>query len=563
MLHLSRLILTAAAGLCVLTAPAAAQKVDNKYREFPALGFKFKPMKDWTDVPVEPRQKRRGIAAQMEAERGPYVKVGNDRLRFDPVLYVIKVDPKQSVTETSGGDEGGEGGGLRGRVDREAAKEPTAKDYVYDFYGQQLRKTEFDEVEPEVEEVKISKDYYAHREMIPTFLVGGTAMDVVFDVWLFQMSDYKMLFIWLYPQEEDIRKDYGKAVEKSMKSFQLEDVVKADVAFIDENSSYEDVLAFHEYEVSQTPGWEIVETPSKKFIIKTNSDKDRRIKDVIKRLEASRELFEEDFPPDQPLKHVSVVRLCATAEEFHKYGSTSPGVAGWFSPSSTELVLFFDPNNGYDMTMSVMTHEGFHQYCHFLFHESEAHRWFDEGHGDYYGAFEMKGSNLKPNEDMSGGLARVPEIQEMLRNGTAKPISEHIRYDHGQWQGQGPSNVSCYAQSFSIVYMLREGMRGRVSSKYWKEEWETIIPNYIKYLSEGYQEAYAEIRADIEKELEDAKKLGAPREIIAQLESRKNRIRVDERTKQEIWNKAMAESWGKIDEIEFEEAWKAFVLDEL
>ena len=561
MLHLSRLILTAVAGFCVLAAPAAAQKVDSKYREFPALGFKFKPMKDWNDVPVESRQQARGIAAQMQAERGPYVKVGNDRLRYDPTLYVIKVEPKQSVTETSGGGE--EGGGLRGRVDREEAKEPTAKDYVYDFFGSSLRKSEFDEVVPEVEEVKIEKDYFAHREMIPTFMVASSTLDIVYDVWMFQMSDFKLIFIWTYPQEEDIRKDYSKAVEKSMKSFSFEEVVEAEVTWIDENSTYEQVLKFHENEVLQTPGWELIETPSKKFLIKTNSDKDRRVKDVIKRLEASRALFEEDFPPDKPLTHVSVVRLCGTAEEFHKYGGTGGGVAGWFSPASTELVLFFDPDMGYDMTMSVMTHEGFHQYCHFLFHESEAHRWFDEGHGDYYGAFLMKGSSLKPNEDMKGGLARIPEIQEMLKNGTAKPVSEHIRYDHGQWQGQGPSNVSCYAQSFSIIYMLRQGMRGKVPSKYWNDAWETILPNYIKYLSEGYVEAYAEVRKEIDKELEDAKKLGAPREIIAALESRRNNVRVDERTKQEIWNKAMGESWGKIDEAEFEEAWKAYVLDVL
>lgn len=559
MQHLRRLLMTAVAVTVVLAAPAAAQKVDNKYREFPAYGFKFKPMKDWSDVPIQEREKLAGRIAQMDGERGIYVETDGGRMPFTPSLLVLKIDPQAVVTDTESEGEGG----LRGRVDREEAKEKTGKDYVLaNFNG--IRAAEFAEVEVEVDEVKVEKDFYARRELIPTLLVGNAAVDVVFDVWIFPMNDFKVVFLWLYPQDKKIAKKYASAVEKSMKSFSFEEVVEAEVKWIDEDSPYEDIVKYHEAEVAQTPGWRVLETPSKKYLIKTNSDKDRHLDDVIDRLEASRELFEEDFPPSEEMKHVSVVRICATAEDFHKYGKTGGGVAGWFSPASTELVLFFDTDMGYDMTMSVMTHEGFHQYCHFLFHESEAHRWFDEGHGDYYGAFEMKGKSLKPNEDMKGGLARVPEMKEMIRNGTYKPLSQHLRFDHGQWQSQGPSNVSCYAQSFTLVYFLREGARGRVSSKYWKDEYAEIIPNYIKHLSEGYQEAYAEIRAETQKLLDELKNNGdAKKEDILRIEKQLAGIKVRGERMQQIWNKALAESWGKIDENEFEERWIAFIEDEL
>ena len=70
-------------------------------------------------------------------------------------------------------------------------------------------------------------------------------------------------------------------------------------------------------------------------------------------------LFEGDFPPATPIKSVSVVRICATRDEFSSYGQTRPGVAGYFNPGSEELVLFFEKGQ-LEETFGVMTHEAFH-----------------------------------------------------------------------------------------------------------------------------------------------------------------------------------------------------------
>jgi hypothetical protein len=282
------------------------------------------------------------------------------------------------------------------------------------------------------------------------------------------------------------------------------------------------------------------------------------------RLEASRKLYEEDFPPESPIKEVSIVRICATQEDFNTYGQTGGGVAGYFNPRSEELVLYF-PQGSAKMTMSVMTHECFHQYCHFLFERSAAHRWFDEGHGDYYGAWKMRGRKLVPNDDMDLGLARTPEIKRMLREGTVKPLSKHIRFNHPEWQGQGPSNVSCYAQSFSIIYFLREGARGRVKSSYWKKEYAQIIPNYIKTLNDGFRGAYGEIREDAQNSLDD---LDADEVEGKAGDSLRERLKspwdyLGLRDKLDIWEAAMEASWGLVDENEFEERWKEFVMKEM
>ncbi|MDA1260048.1 MAG: hypothetical protein O3A20_05445 [Planctomycetota bacterium] len=562
-MRILRLVLILAAVSAALAPDLAAQKMGRSYREFPAFGFKFKPLDSWMDVPVAPDDKESGVIAQLDAERGVYVKVeGNSRPEFKPSLLVVKVDPPKATTD--GGGEG-EGDGLRGKIDVEKGTEAGVREVILRAYRGGLREAEFKEVVPEIEDVKLNKEITLKHELYVTYMVysNGIGVDNVLDCWVLSLADTRIFFLWTYPDQE--RKDWQKAVEKTMKTLRLTDSVEPEVSSIDSDSSYDDILAYHANEVAQTPGWRVVETPSKRYLIKTNEEDKKKINEVIKRLEASREVFEVDFPPETPITHISVVRVCASQEEFHKYGSTTPGVAGWFSPRTTELVLFFDNNMGPDAVLEVMTHEGFHQYCHFLFGQTEAHRWFDEGTGDYYGGFDMKGSKLVPDADMSGGLKRAGEIKDMIRQGSVKPLGRHLRFDHGEWQSQGPSNVSGYAQSWSIIYFLRQGMRGKVSSKYWKKEYAEIIPNYIAYLSAGWKEAQAET---IKKyaDMLDGEGTMSPEDRARLEEQMRDVIAImmrDPELRDKVWDRAIAESWGKIDEPEFEARWQKFVLDEL
>ena len=70
-----------------------------------------------------------------------------------------------------------------------------------------------------------------------------------------------------------------------------------------------------------------------------------------------------------------------------------------FLPCENSARVEYDRNSTY----AVMTHEAFHQYCFFLFDQSEAHRWFDEGHGDYYGGAKFSGRRAKITSKMPAG----------------------------------------------------------------------------------------------------------------------------------------------------------------
>lgn len=556
------LIITVA---CSFTANLSAQKNGGETREFPAYGFSFRPLKDWADTPQQPSAIAAGRIGQFSAEKPVRVSLEDNRIvGVSPSLIILRITPQRSVTT-------GSSGGLKERVAKEEVVEATVHDHVFSLYGNGLTESVFKKIEANKSDPKIKK-VDAKREELSTFYVsaGGPSYDIHFDVYTIQLPDAKLLFIWDYPatSKKDLKK-WQNATKKAMKTFKFDpdsiEEFNADAA-PDSAEDYDSIIEFHKQEVAQTPGWRLIETRSKDYVIKTNCDDKKSIKLAIKRLEASRKLYEQDFPPEKEITNVSVVRICNTREEFQAFSGTGGGVAGYFSPRSEELVLFFGENTmGLDMTLAVMSHEGFHQYGYFLFNRANPHQWFGEGHGDYYGAFKMVGSKLKNEEDMKGGLARIPEIKKMIANGDVVPTAEHVRYTHQQWQKQGPRNVSCYAQSFTLVYFLREGARGRVKSKYFKKEYKEIIPNYLASVINSYNKAYVDVVAEYTKELELATAAGADRLDIQRIQgiidAPWNYINPEVET--ELRKKAIDDSWGKIDEDAFHDNWLNFVKKEL
>jgi hypothetical protein len=560
-LRLFKLILCVIVACC-LASDLSAQKSGRTTRDFPTYGFSFRPLQDWQDIPQSPDDIAAGRIGQFSAEDAVRLPSKNGLgLNVAPSLMVLRDTPQAVVT-------GEEPGGLRGRASREQAAKKTVHDYIISVYGPSLRKDEFKLLEAEVSDPKIKK-VDSKREEITSYIVSGNmGYDTHFDVFTIQLPDAKIIFIWQYPAFPDSTKKLKKwssAVRTSMKTFKfdaskIEDFSIEDAP--DSDDDYSAILSFHKEDVKQTAGWRLIETPSKNYVIKTNCEDRKSIKKAILRLEASRKLFEKDFPPAEPITNVSVVRICKTSREFNSYSGMGDGVAGYFSPSSEELVLYFGENsNGLDLTLAVMTHEGFHQYCHFLFNRAAAHRWYDEGHGDYYGAFKLVGSRLKPDDDMKGGLARIPEMKKMIANGDVAPLSEHLRYTHSEWQSQGPSGVSCYAQSFTIIYFLREGSR----SRYYEKEYKDIIPNYISSLHAGYVKGYADYIEEQEGNLKTALEADADEEIIENIKERISRpwVYLDSEKRKAIGYKAIDDSWGKIDEDEFEKNWLNYIDKEL
>lgn len=522
--------------LTLLAPDALAQKarVGKDWFPDPQYGYRFRYPQDWMIAPVQPSERRLGIIAQMDGPDLATKLPGNKVYDYKTAAIVFAFEQKAAVTRDE--DEGS--GGLRGKIgSEEGGRQKIGEILPGLMIGNEWRKP------PEMvstEERKV-KDLVALHE-----LWNGDNGDVVIylDTWTFHLADHDVVLVFWVPEQHF--KKWADVFEGSARTFELMAREQA-ASFAASDSSYEDILAYHRDEASRTPGWRVEEVPSHRYVMLTSSTDKDFVAEVVERLERSRDLYERDFPPDRPIPNISVVRVCATMEEFHKYGKTGGGVAGWFNPGSEELVIVDFKDYDRRMTFGVVSHEAFHQYCHFLFNASAAHRWFDEGHGDYYGAFEFKGKKAIPHAKMASGLDRLAPLREMLREEAWVPIGEHVNYDHPTWQNKG---IASYSQSWAIIYFLRMGMLGEVTKKVWHDEYAGIVPNYVRTLDQGFREAYAEIRARLEEEA----KLEGKELTEEEFKEQRDREMTQER-QQKIWKDAIAASWGQIDIEQFERDW--------
>ena len=513
-----RRLICLAVAFSMAASPALAQRLTLSSKSFTDSenGYRLKHPVDFEVTPLQPQRRAAGLVLQMEDPGGE--PVGGELSVF--ILKQGEVGAESS-TRTS--------------IDQVLGVPP----FSYRYFDK--RETLLDEG------LKIKRVAARHvRWKMGSFLI---------DTWTVHLEDYDVCMVFSVHESDDKTDAWLRLFAKSAKTF--EEVEREERGTLEEAEGYEEVLAYYEAETSRTPGWHAIGTPSENSVIKTNSDNRRFIKELIERLENSRELFERDFPPPEGFDHVSVVRVCDKEAEFHKYGGTGGGVAGWFNSGTTELVLYDAVAIDRNGSFAVMTHEAFHQYCYFLFGRSEAHRWFDEGHGDYYGGFKFKGRKAQVTARMPGGLERYSRIKEMIQQGTYEPLERHLNFNHRQWQSQGPSNVSPYCQSWSIIYMLRQGQLGEVPRKMWKPEYDTIIADYVRTLNAGFARAYSDQVDEVHRLADEAGEEPSEEDLLFA------RTVVDEERKEEIWKEAMASSWGRIDLDEFEEHWLLYVSKHL
>lgn len=493
-----------------LTGGAAAQRGELERRAYEDKigGYRIRLPKEWPIVPPKPEMREQGLALQADAER-------NDPAGGHFRIFLL--------------DEEGE-----------------LKEWVDHLLGTRFSglRDEFDVDAPELDERVVI-------DGLPTHHRRWLADKLWIDGWVLEREGKDLAVLFTVDSGERYAKSWLSTIEKAvegLETFEPSRVLEGQAG------SYGERLEQARAQAARTPGWQVHPTPSEKFILTTSCDDQKFIDEVIERLERSRLVFEEDYPPPADFHHVSIVRLCRTEEEFHRYGGTGGGVLGWFNRISTELVLYDAKNYDRNVSYAVMTHEAFHQYCYFLFGRVEAHRWFDEGHGDYYGGMKFTARGKpKITARMPSGLERLTGARELVQATTFVPLREHLNFTHREWQSRG---VPSYEQSWSIVYMLRQGMLGNVSSKVWRKEYADILPAYIATLRQGFDEAFA---AEREKRLKEAVEAGENTEASSAETVELSSDDLDPAVKAEIWTKATDAAWGKIDLAQFEEDWKLYV----
>jgi len=214
------------------------------------------------------------------------------------------------------------------------------------------------------------------------------------------------------------------------------------------------------------------------FIVKYSHDLEKGAReemwrfaaDIARRMGEMIKVYEEYFPPhDKVLQWWSVLRICRTHDEFSKYGSTHPGVIGWFNPLSKELVIF----RSKAWSEAVAYHEGWHQYAHFWFGgKPKLHRWFDEGHGDFFGSMDRKSMN---RWELASSKMRLATIKKLVNEEKTVPLKDIVRWHKDKFYNPRTAGLY-YAQGWAMVDFLRRGKGGDL----WDESFAKIIPTYVQ-----------------------------------------------------------------------------------
>ena len=328
-------------------------------------------------------------------------------------------------------------------------------------------------------------------------------------------------------------------------------------------------------QISAQPGWQLIETENY-FIVTSSEDRDF-LRDVEKRLEAIRDIYEKLYPlkdaeqvrmkmarslaeaeaemekkrdKDEDkeerttasgptpleLSRCSVVRVCKSQGQYREYGGP-PGSAGYWNYRDEELVIYDDQaGGGRSDSWATLNHEAFHQYIFYFYGNLAPHSWYNEGTGDFFAGYQLKAGRftLKPFD------WRVQTIREAIKADEYVPMEDFFRYTQRDYYGEGIGGN--YAQGWSLIYFLRTGKKG---AKGWNSDWDSLLDDYLAALNDAW------IEVKVSNILNDGVEIDEDGKITFDF---------SDSSEEDARSKAVELAVAGIDWEEFEAAWKAYTL---
>ena len=475
-------------------ASAQAPKVGREYYEDNVdLGFKVKMPKDWEFIPPQPDETRR--IGKLTPKFNKYLDLdsGQDQLWID--AFLVKFDRRDSDSER-------------------------AYDYdeALDKYADRLFSGVSDLERVETKELKIDK--VPSKEILYLAKTRGGTDVHIYAMQYFFSEDLVVAYLFDAPSDKKKWRKWESAITKICKSMRRVDLKEVKGGEVKEGdsvyrSSKRGALL---KEVKTQPGWELIETEN--YFIVTSCDDRDFVREVERRLEAIRDIYERLYPLKDAervrikmakrvaeakaekekeggedddskdrtstggptpleLSRCSVVRVCKSRGQYGEYGGP-PGSAGYWNYRDEELVIYDDKaGGGRSDSWATLNHEAFHQYIFYLYGNISPHSWYNEGHGDYFSGYEYKHKRfiLKPFD------WRERTIQQAIRDEKHVPLKDLVRFTQGEYYGNNKYSVGGgqnYAQGWSFVYFLRTGKKG---SSRWNKDWDDILDVYFTTLA--------------------------------------------------------------------------------
>jgi len=166
---------------------------------------------------------------------------------------------------------------------------------------------------------------------------------------------------------------------------------------------------------------------------------------------------------------------------------------GGYTDSASATCVMFDL--GRDHTLSLMAHEGWHQYLAAYFTEPMP-PWLNEGIATQFEGFDLDGD--RPIFKSRENYGRRNHLRSaMSQEDGLIPLAELLRIHagHAVTQKTKQPSLTYYAQVWSLVLMLREGYDGRYADRFAQlladiggnhitEDLDTFMDEYREYV--GY-----------------------------------------------------------------------------
>jgi len=497
-----------------LAAPAAAQtpKPGDWYEDSNDLGFKLRLPKDWDFLPAEPGEPN--VVGRCDAGTARTILAvdprGGHSWRYQ--MWIVKFDRRpQSKLDANG------------KPLRKGAKD--LPEWI-EKNGLETVMHNWREDEEERKTGKVGKLDVTEYEFTETM---GEDTEVRVYAMVYQLlPEVDLAVVYNGPGEKkwSKHKTAARSLARTLKPIEIE-TFEVDMGA---GTLRDRKRAQLMQEVARSKEWELYETPNY-FLISNNDDK-QFIDEALERLEAIRKVYAELYPPElaerlreraraaraeaeaaaraagepdggaggdggaeaeegepatvvldeDPMERArtSVARICGSREQYQAYGGP-PGTGGYWSSGTEELVFFDDKEVlGRDSTWNTLNHEAFHQYIYYFFGKLAPHSWYNEGHGDFFGAYEYEHKRFK----LTRSPERIRDVQEMVRAEKHVPLRDLVRWSQSQYYGNnslGTVGWQNYAQGWSLIYFLRTGKK---QARGWNPAWDSILDTYLATLVE-------------------------------------------------------------------------------
>ena len=537
-----------------LPASAQAPKVGREYFvDEVDLGFKVKMPKDWEFIPPQPGETKRIGKFTPEFNKWLDLDSGKDQLWLD--AFLVKFDRREKDDERA-----------------------FDFDEALDEYADRLFSGVSDPQRIEEKELKIGK--VPSKEILYLAKTRGGTEVHIYAMQYFFADDLVVAYLFDAPADKKKWRKWQPAIKnicKSMRRVEIEEVGGAEVKEGDSvyrSSKRAKLLKM----IHAQPGWQLIETENY-FIVTSVDDRDF-LRDVEKRLEAIRDIYEKLYPlkdaervrmkmakrlaeaeaqkreeageeeeedPEKgrttasgptplELSRCSVVRVCKSQGQYAEYGGPW-GSAGYWNYRDEELVIFDGKaGGGRSDSWATLNHEAFHQYIFYFYGNLAPHSWYNEGTGDYFAGYQLRAGRftLKPFD------WRVQTIREAIKSEDYVPMEEFFRYTQRDYYGEGIGRN--YAQGWSLIYFLRTGKK---KAKGWNSDWDSLLGDYLGALNDAW------IDVKVNNILNDGVEVGEDGTITFDFSND---------SEEDARSKAVEIAGAGIDWEEFEAAWKAYTL---